>query len=163
MTRMHPILAAAILLLLAASPALAKSYNLRTLEVADPWTRPAPAGGTAVGYMVLTNHGKTPLSLLSAHTALAKTVSLHQTRVAAGVASMAVVPRGIVIPPGQTVAVAPGGYHLMLEGVAKALNPGDSAPLVLVFSGGQKLRVELEVRSGAAPAGGMANMAGMHH
>ena len=104
MTRMHPILAAAILLLLAASPALAKSYNLRTLEVADPWTRPAPAGGTAVGYMVLTNHGKTPLSLLSAHTALAKTVSLHQTRVAAGVASMAVVPRGIVIPPGQTGA-----------------------------------------------------------
>ena len=161
MIRKRALFSALALLALAASPALAKSFRLQSLEVGDPWTRPAPAGGTAVGYMVLTNRGKAPVSLLSAHTALARTVSLHQTTLAGGVASMAAVRAGVVIPPGGSVALAPGGYHMMLEGIAKPLAPGGSAPVVLVFSGGQKLRIDLEVRTGAPDA--MAGMAGMHH
>jgi len=67
-----PALLAITLLGLTGSPAFARSYHLRDIEVVDPWSRPAPAGATAVGYMVLTNHGKRPVSLLSANTTAAR-------------------------------------------------------------------------------------------
>jgi copper(I)-binding protein len=161
-----PALLAITLLGLTGSPAFARSYHLRDIEVVDPWSRPAPAGATAVGYMVLTNHGKRPVSLLSANTTAAKAISLHQTTVAAGVATMATLPKGIVIPSGGSVSLSPGGYHMMLEKTVGPLSPDGSVPVTLVFSGGKNLRIDLEVRTGtgvASPADAMAGMSRMKH
>ena len=161
-----PALLAIALLGLTGSPTFARSYHLRNIEVVDPWTRPAPAGATAVGYMVLTNQGKGPVSLLSANTTAAKAISLHQTTVAAGIATMATLPKGIVIPSGGSVSLSPGGYHMMLEKTVGPLSPGGSVPVTLVFSGGKNLRIDLEVRTGtgvASPADAMAGMSRMNH
>ena len=157
---MKSVPAALFLALLAASPVLAKSYKTGEVEVADAWTRPAAAGGMAVGYFTLTNHGKAPVTLVSASSPAARAVTLHQTSIINGVASMIPLPKGLAAAPGKSVTVGPGGYHLMLEGLAKPLAAGGNAPLTLTFSNGHKLMVDLAVQT-QAPA--MGAMAGMNH
>ncbi len=162
MSRLGAILiTSALAALLAAAPASARSYRAGALEIADPWTRPAPAGAMAVGYMVIRNAGKAPVTLVSARSPLARKVTLHQTTVAGWVARMAALPRGLAVAAGGAVALAPGGYHLMLEGLAKPLAVGGAAPLTLVFSNGQTVQVDLAVQT--QPSAPAASMAGMDH
>lgn len=147
----------------ATQPALARSYRTGAIEVTDPWTRPAPAGAVGVGYMSLANTGKTAVSLVSATTPAAKTITLHKSSVVGGVARMSAVAGGISIPPGGSAVLGPGGYHMMLEGLAKPLSAGERAPMTLKFSNGQSVQVELAVQlqPGAAAGGGMESMPGM--
>lgn len=149
-----------------ALPAAARSYRLGAVEVVDPWTRPAAAGMNGVGYMAIKNTGKTPVVLRSATSPLAPKVTIHQTSMAGGVMRMAPVSGGLTVPPGGTVNLAPAGYHLMLEGLAKPLALGARAPVTLTFADGKKVQIELSVQTsaGAAPAGGaMGSMPGMNH
>jgi hypothetical protein len=145
-----------------ALPAEAGVYRAGAVEVVDPWTRPAAAGQTGVGYMVIKNAGKTPVVLTGAQTPLAPKVTLHQTNMANGVMRMAPVVGGLTIAPGASAALAPAGYHLMIEGLAKPLTAGQTAPLTLLFADGRKMRVDLSVQTSAAP-GGMGSMSGMKH
>ena len=41
---------------------------------------------------------------------------------------------GLAIPAGQTVALAPGGMHIMLVGLKAPLREGQSFPLTLTFA-----------------------------
>jgi copper(I)-binding protein len=52
----------------------------------------------------------------------------------------------VVIPAGGTLRFAPGGHHLMLVGLARAMKAGDSLPATLVFAGGRRMKVEFAVR-----------------
>lgn len=149
-----------------ALPAAAASYRLGAVEVADPWSRPAAAGMTGVGYMTIKNSGKAPIVLTGASSPLAAKVSLHRTSMAGGVMRMAPVSGGLTVPPGGTATLAPAGYHMMLEGLTKPLAVGQRAPLTLTFADGKTMRVELSVQTsvGTAPVkGAMGAMAGMGH
>lgn len=160
-----PVLAAVVLVGLAVQPAAARSYRAGALEVTDPWTRPAPAGAVGVGYMAIANTGKAAVRLVAASTPAAKAVSLHRSSVVNGVARMSTVAGGIAIPAGGSAVLGPGGYHMMLEGLAKPLGLGERAPLTLKFSNGQQVQVELAVQLQAGGPGptGMDAMSGMDH
>jgi copper(I)-binding protein len=157
MTRLPVLIAAAALF--AATTAAAHAYRLGAVEVDHPWSRPAAAGMTGVGYMAIRNTGKTPVVLTGATTPLAAKVSLHQTSMAGGVMRMAPVRSGVTVAPGATVALAPAGYHFMLEGLKAPLVLGRNAPLTLTFADGRTLQVELAVQTGAATGA----MPGMKH
>lgn len=151
-----------------AAPAQAADYRVGGIEIRHPWTRPAKAGMNGVGYLTLVNVGAKPVKLLMVQSPAARSVTLHQTSQADGVASMRPVTDGLKIAPGATIAFAPGGYHLMLMGLTRAQAPGGKVPLTLVFDGGRRIRIELAVESGAAKADAGADpmagpMAGMHH
>lgn len=120
-----------------------------TIEVSQAWSRPAVAGGTGAGFLTLTNRGKAPDALTGAESPLARKVEVHRTTMADGVMTMAKVER-VAIPAGGKVIFAPGGHHLMLFGLTKALNAGDRAPATLTFASGAKVKVELVVGTGAA-------------
>ncbi len=158
MTRLRVLIATAALF--AATTAAAHEYRLGAVEVDHPWSRPAAAGMTGVGYMAIRNTGKTPVVLTGATTPLAARVTVHQTSMAGGVMRMAPLKAGLTVAPGAAVALAPAGYHLMLEGLKKPLVLGQHAPLTLTFADGKTLKVELAVETGA---GGGASMAGMTH
>lgn len=148
-------LTAVLAAVLIAAPAIAHDYRFGDLEIGHPWARPAPAGATGGGFLTIRNNGKTAVTLKSASTPAARAVSIHQTSVTNGVARMAAMPAGLTIGPGDTAALAPGGYHLMLEGLTGPLSDGGKAPLALTFSNGQTVRVELAVQlrpPTAAPA-----------
>jgi copper(I)-binding protein len=148
------------------SEALAGDYRVGGLEIRRPWTRPAQAGMNGVGYLTLVNVGGKPVKLLRVESPVARSVTVHQTSQAGGVSSMRPVTDGLTIPPGGTVAFAPGGYHLMLMGLTRGQALGGKVPLTLVFDAGRRIRIELSVESGA-PKGGAGPakadpMAGMH-
>jgi copper(I)-binding protein len=143
------ILAAAALAF--AGSAHAASYKLGALEVADPWSRPAMAGGNGAGFMVVTNRGKTADALKSVEAPFARKAEVHRSSTAGGVMRMERQDAGVAIPAGKAVTFAPGGYHVMFLGLGKATKAGDRLPATLVFQSGAKMKVEFVVGA-AAPA-----------
>jgi copper(I)-binding protein len=100
--------------------------------------------GTSAAYVTVRNDGAEPDRLLAARSPLAERTALHMSLVEGGVMRMRPVDV-LDIPPGETVAMAPGGaLHLMLEGLRQPLREGESAPLTLRFE--RAGEVELQAR-----------------
>jgi len=125
----------------------AQQYELGTLAISQAWTRPTAAGmPMGVGYLTITNHGKTADALIAARSPLAGGVEIHQTTISDGVARMRPLAE-VVIAPGTTVKIEPGGIHLMLVDLKEPLAPGKSLPLTLDFRRAGSLTVELKVEA----------------
>jgi copper(I)-binding protein len=93
------------------------------------------AGGfnTAV-YLKIQNTGSSVDHLLEGDTPVAGGVELHQSILAGEVVRMRRVEK-LTLSPGELVELRPGGLHLMLLGLRRSLNPGDTFPLTLRFQG----------------------------
>lgn len=133
-----------------ATPAAARPAAT-AVEVVQPWSRPAVAGATGVGYMTLVNHGRAAIALAKVESPLARKVEVHLSKMEGGVMRMTPAP-AVTIPPGGTVRFAPGGYHLMFVGLTKNLMPGDHLPATLSFSDGRTTQVSFVVGTGGEPA-----------
>lgn len=152
--KIAPLTALAVSIL--ASAAAAAPAPPHAIVATDAWSRPAPNGlPTGVIYVTLVNRGERPDRLLGASTPLAARVSLHRSSEQGGVMSMTPIPGGLDIPAGATVKIAPGGYHLMLEGLKRGLQAGAHFPATLRFAHAGAERVEVQVRSGPPAMAGM--------
>jgi copper(I)-binding protein len=154
MTKRAAIAALATLL---ASPALAREG---ALAVSGAWSRPAAAGATGAGFLTIVNHGKAD-ALVAVESPAAARVEMHTSSMAGGVMRMAREPR-VPIPAGGRVSFAPGGRHLMLVGLKRALHTGDKVPATLRFASGSTVKVSFEVSAAGPPRAPMAGMPGMH-
>ena len=153
--------AAFLALALCAAAVGAGAHDTRhgAIRVADAWVRPNPPGApTAAGYATITNAGPAPDRLVSAASAEARSVELHQMSMAGAVMQMRPVAGGLPIGPGQTVSLAPGGYHLMLIGPAHTFRVGEVVPVTLVFQRAGAVRVGFQVENGPPAHGGMSGM-----
>lgn len=115
------------------------------------WSRPAmtmghEAGSTGVVYLVLVNDGREADRLLGAKTDVAASVELHQTTMEGGMMRMRPVPGGIEIPAGGRVELKPGGLHLMLINLQRALTVGDRFTVALAFEKSRTISAEAEVK-----------------
>ena len=124
-----------------------------TIAVEQPWARAAIAGGTGGAFLILRNTGAQADRLLAAATPAARNVEIHETVRDGEVMRMRPV-AGIDLPAGASVALRPGGAHVMLIGLAEALRPGATIPLILTFE--RAGRVEVQVAVQAAGAAGPA-------
>ncbi len=71
-------LAAASLLLLVSTDAIAKDYNVGTIKISMPWTRVTPAASTvAGGFMTITNTGTAPDTLIGGTAAISARLEVH--------------------------------------------------------------------------------------
>jgi hypothetical protein len=52
----------------------------------------------------------------------------------------------LALPAGATLAMKPGGLHIMLIHLKRALRPGDRVPLTLTFEHGAALTLKVPVR-----------------
>ena len=145
------LLAAPLLLspALGSRPAAAHDVAAGELTIARPWSRAAGAGGTGAGYLTIVNRGAAADRLVSASSPAARKTELHTHMREGEVMRMREVP-GIEIPPGQSVAFAPGGLHVMLVGLTQALQAGTTVPLTLVFERAGPVQVELHVEAAGA-------------
>ena len=150
---MRSALAAAVCLALAALPAAAGPGGIQAVR---PWSRPAAAGGTGAAFLTLVNHGKAD-ALVGVDTALARAVEMHASSMSGGVMKMTPEAR-VPLPAGGQVSFAPGGRHLMLIGLKRALRPGDRIPATLRFASGAALHVDFAVGAGSPPAEPMEHM-----
>ena len=116
------------------------------VTVESPWSR-ATIGTARPGaaYMIVRNNGDKPANLTSLQSPVAGRAEIHRTSTNSdGVSSMA--PTGdIVIAPGTSIALEPGGLHAMLMMLQEPLRKGESFPLALVFSDGGEVTVEVPV------------------
>ena len=62
-----------------------------------------------------------------------------------GVMTMRPVENGLSIPAGQSVTLAPGGYHLMLMDLKGPLKKGDKVPVTLAFEKAGEVKVTLDI------------------
>jgi copper(I)-binding protein len=143
---------AMLLSCLMAPAARAEDANI---VVTQAWSRATPGGSkVAGGYLTIENKGPAPDRLLSASTDAAKTVDIHEMAVNDGVMTMRPVEGGLIIEPGQTVKLTPGGLHLMIIGLAAPLVQGDKVQIALKFEKAREITVSLDVRAMGAPAPG---------
>jgi periplasmic copper chaperone A len=134
---------------LAAAPAAAQEARAGDLAVQQPWTRAAGQGATGAGFLSISNRGAAADRLLSASTPAARAVELHTMLRDGDVMRMRAV-EAIEVPPGQTVALRPGGLHIMLVGLSRPLREGETVPLTLRFERAGEVRVELSVQAAGA-------------
>ena len=92
---------------------------------------------TAV-YMTITNDGEEDDVLQAVRSPKAERVEVHQTKMGDdGIMRMRPVEDGLPIPAGDDVALAPGGYHVMVIGLSESLAEGDKLSLTLEFAKGR--------------------------
>jgi periplasmic copper chaperone A len=117
----------------------------RAISATNAWVRWLPSNLPAAGYVTLTNSGDTPVDIVSTSSADYGSVMLHQSVSNGSTEQMVMVTRATVPAHGQ-LAIAPGGYHFMLEKPTHQIAPGSTVHLKLQFSNGQTLDTPFSVK-----------------
>lgn len=86
-------------------------------------------------------------ALVAAATEIADDAQLHEIATVDGSAMMREVAGGIAIAPGGSVSLRPGGYHVMLLGVAEVPAPGETFALTLEFERAGRVTVDVAVEA----------------
>jgi len=146
---------AALLLALFTAPATAEEVKAGDLVITQAWSRATPGGAKiAGGYLTIENKGAAPDRLMGGTGDVAAKIEVHEMGTKDGVMTMRPLDKGLVIEPGKTVKLAPGGYHLMLMDLKGPLKQGDKVPLALEFEKAGKVNLSLDVQAVGAQAPG---------
>ena len=130
------------------------------LVVSDAWARPTLGqAANSAAYLTIANTADVADRLLRVRAEVSKTQELHQTIREGDVMRMRAVEGGIAVPAKGSVALAPGGYHVMLIGLTQPLAAGDTFPLTLTFEKAGDIEVTAKV---AATPPGDSTMRGSH-
>ncbi|MGX9188266.1 copper chaperone PCu(A)C [Stenotrophomonas sp. Ker107b] len=117
------------------------------VSLRDGWVRlPPGAMPMAAGYGQIRNDCREAVVVVAAGSKAFGDVSLHETTLVDGVSRMRAVER-LPIAAGATVALKPGGLHLMLMQPEVVLKEGAQLPLRLSLEDGRKVDGTLQVRS----------------
>ena len=136
-------------LALAGLVAEAHEYKVGNIAIAHPHALPTIGDlGTAGVYMAFKNTGAAD-RLLSATTAAASSVEIHNMSMDGGMMRMRRLD-GIDLPAGETVVLASGGLHMMVFGLKAPLRAGASFALELRFENASKMLVQVNVEANSA-------------
>jgi len=138
-----------------ATSAQAHDYQVGPIAIDHPWTRATPKNApVAGGYMKITNTGTTPDRLVGGSVEVAKRFEVHEMKMDGGVMKMRELKDGLEIPPGASVELKPGSYHIMMQALSRPLAKGDKIKGSLTFEKAGKIGVEFDVEGiGGSPAG----------
>jgi copper(I)-binding protein len=115
------------------------------LIVQDAWVRQVPGSDVAAVYLTLRNPTTKPISIVGVESSLASHAMIHETQTESGQSKMRPHEQ-LVVPPGKTVKLEPGGLHVMLHGVTHPPAVGQSVQLALLLADGNKVQVAAVVR-----------------
>lgn len=138
----------------------------QTVDVKDAWVRAAVPGQSGTGaFMNIT--AKDGAKLVGVSSPVAGVAEVHEMKMENDVMRMRAIP-ALDLPAGKTVALKPGGYHVMLMELKQALPQGSTVPLTLILrdAKGQESKVELKLPVAASmPGAGMpaSGMPGAMH
>ena len=115
--------------------------------VSDPYARAvAPGQPNSAVFMRIDNGGGQDRALIGAASPAADVVELHTHRMEDGMMKMRQVEQ-IELPAGESVALQPGGLHVMLIGLKQQLQPGEEVALTLTLDDGNELVLTAPVRA----------------
>ncbi|OWJ80703.1 copper chaperone PCu(A)C [Haematobacter genomosp. 1] len=132
---------------LLAVPALAHEFKAGELTIGHPYSFEVPSSArAAAGYLSITNTGSAPDRLVGVEAKVGNPM-IHLSEEKDGVARMTHV-EAVEIAPGQTVTLAPGGYHVMFTGLnGTPWTAGEKIPATLVFEKTGKVPVVFNVEA----------------
>lgn len=149
------IVGAVLLAFMLGAPARADDVKAGDLVITQAWSRATPGGAkVAGGFLTIENKGTAPDKLIGVSSDIAGKADVHEMAMDNGVMKMRPLEKGLVIDPGKTVKLAPGGYHLMLQELKSPLKQGDKVPVTLQFEKAGKVAVTLDVQGVGAQAPG---------
>ncbi|MFT6075669.1 MAG: copper(I)-binding protein [Yoonia sp.] len=125
----------------------AHEYKLGDLVVDHPMAfATAPTAQTGGGFMAITNNGSM-IDTLTSVTADFPRVEIHTTEMDGDVARMMQLVDGVGILPGQTIALMPGGMHIMFMGLrGDPFEVGEEIPATLLFENAGSVDVVFDVQ-----------------
>lgn len=130
----------------------AASFRAGTVLITNAWARATPAGARiGGGYLTIENSGTSADRLIGFSSPLAARGEIHEMAVTGGVMKMREVD-GVDIAPGASVALRPGGLHLMFVDIKQPLVSGQTFKARLTFEKAGPVDVEFAV----APVGANA-------
>ena len=144
-------LACGTVLVLAALSVSARDFKVGAIAIGHPHARATAAGQpTGGGFLKLDNQGGDD-RLMSASATVSRAVEIHEMKMEGDVMRMRQVD-GIALPAGKTVALQPGGYHIMFVGLKEPLKAGARFPMKLRFEKAGEVEVMVDVEAPAAAA-----------
>lgn len=135
--------------------ALFSTAAFAQVDISNAWARGTVPAQTATG-VFMTLHAHTPARLLGVSSPVAATAEVHEMKMEDNVMRMRALD-ALPLPAMKDVELKPGGYHVMLLGLKKPLQAGESVPLTLRIEQGGKVTeqaVNAQVRALTAPAAG---------
>lgn len=136
----------AALAFFSATTAFAHDYTVGSIKIDHPWSRATVAGiPNGVSYFVLENQGDVDDRLLSVSSPVADKAELH-THIRDGEVMRMRQVEDIAVPAGESVALKPGGLHVMLMGLKEPLKEGNKFPLTLEFEQAGSVTVDVVVQ-----------------
>lgn len=138
------------------------TFRVGSIIIEAPWTRATPGGAkVAGGFMTVRNTGTEPDRLVGGTFPHAPRVEVHEMAVIDGTMRMREVRGGIEIPPGGSVQLRPGGYHMMFMELTEPVRTGAPARGTLVFQKAGSVEIDYNVAPVGAP--GPSGAAGHGH
>lgn len=115
------------------------------VEVVDAWARPSPeVAASAAFYVSLDNNADTGDAIVGATSGRCGSIEVHETVVDEDVMEMQQVDE-LVLPPGETVVMEPGGFHLMCMMVSESLAEGEIVDVDITLRSGSTMTVSVDV------------------
>ena len=144
-------LTAAAVLSLTATATFAHDYQIGDLTIAHPMAfETATTAQTAGGFLTVTNNGETADRLIAVEADFPR-VEIHTTEMDGDIARMIHLEDGLEIAAGETVALKPGGYHVMFMGLrGDPFEVGEEVPATLVFENAGRIEILFNVEERAA-------------
>jgi len=116
------------------------------LSVEDLYIRATPPNSkNSAAFMVIKNTDKKEIKLIAAGSDIADRVELHHHLMEDGLMKMRQVEE-IMIKADSSLALQPGGYHVMFFNLKQPLKEGQSVSLSLSFDNGQQLKFDAPVK-----------------
>ncbi len=136
-------LAAAVIL---ATPLWAHEIVSGDLQIIHPHIpQPAATAKAAGGFMAIVNTGTEADRLIGVESEIAAKSEVHESKVDAnGVGTMTHVD-SLEIPPGETVSLERGGYHIMFMGLTGKLTEGETHKGTLIFEKAGRVEIEFQI------------------
>jgi len=136
---------------LPATPAFARDTIIEAgaLRIVNPWTRAAGQGMQGGGFFIIRNTGAEPDRLVSATSPAAGRLELH-THIRDGDVMRMRPVNDIAVPANGEAMLQPGGLHLMLIGLVRAMEVGQTVPVTLRFERAGEVTIQLAVQAAGA-------------
>jgi len=118
-----------------------------TFETHDAWVRSAPdTGSTTAAYIRFVNGSPDTVVVSHFESDAARIVELHRSSTDGAGESHMTMQNVLVVAPNHSLAMKPGGYHLMLIGTTESLPAGKLVRIVMHLSNGSIIATSARVK-----------------
>ena len=124
---------------------LAGCASTPAIEISDTWVKSSEmsmVGGMTAVYGTITNNSNQDVVLVGGQTDVTDRVEIHEMAMSGGEMVMQQIEGGLVIPAGEKVTLEPGGNHMMLMDLSKAVIAGETISVTFDLEGADDVTIE---------------------